>query len=164
MPTLVCSLAVTSATFLIAVEYILVTSFNQVLVVTVLGKQVREALEAPQLLLLLLLLGAALLTVSLCATLMLRGRRDEISLLSMVGWERRVVLLRLMWDCWWPALLSGEVGGLLVLGATTLGGELPPLVTIAGLLACTPITGLLLVSLAAIGPAWQETRRVFLWR
>ena len=27
-------------------EYILVTSFNQVLVVTVLGKQVREALEA----------------------------------------------------------------------------------------------------------------------
>ncbi len=163
MPSFICSLAVTSATFLIAIEYVLVASFNQVLVVTVLGNQVREALEAPQLVLLLLLLGAALLTVSLCATLMLRGRREEISLLSMVGWERRAVLLRLMWDCWWPALLSGEAGGLLVLGLTMLAGELPPLAIIVGLLGCTPLIGVLLVSLAAFGPAWQETKRVFLW-
>jgi hypothetical protein len=162
MPSFICSLAVTSATFLIAIEYVLVASFNQVLVVTVLGNQVREALEAPQLILLLLVLGAALLTVSLCATLMLRGRREEISLLSMVGWERRAVLLRLMWDCWWPALLSGEAGGLLVLGLTMLAGELPPLAIIVGLLGCTPLTGVLLMSLAAFGPAWQETKRVFL--
>jgi hypothetical protein len=164
IPTLICSVAITAAEFLIAMEYMLVASFNQVLVVTVLGNQVREALEVPQLLLLLLILMAALLTVALCVTLLLQGRREEILLLSMVGWERRSVLLRIMWDCWWPALLSGEAGGLLALGVTMLGGELPPLFIIVGLLLCAPLAGVVLVSLAAIGPAWQETKRVFLWK
>jgi len=83
IPIFVCSISMTSAIFLIAIEYLLITSFNQVLVVTVLGNQVREAFEVPQLALLLLVLLAALLTVGLCTMLLLRGRRQELSLQEM---------------------------------------------------------------------------------
>jgi len=142
----------------------LITSFNQVLIVTVLGKQVRAVLGGPQLLLLLIILLAAFLTVTLCTKLRVEGRREELSLLSMVGWERRFVLLRILWDSCWPALLSGEVGVLLAIGGTALVATLPPLLTLAGLLLCGPLLGILLVSLATLGPAWQEMKRVFIWK
>src|SRR2546421_5145843 len=164
IPIFVCSIAMTSAIFLIAIEYLLITSFNQVLVVTILGNQVREALEVPQLALLLLVLLAALLTVGLCTMLLLRGRRQELSLLAMVGWERRAVLLRVMRDSWWSALVSGEAGALLALGVTIAGGAMPPVMIVLGLLACGPLLGVALVSLVTLGPAWQETKRVFVWR
>jgi len=164
IPYFICSIAITAAVFLIAVEYILIASFDQVLVVTVLGDQVREALEAPQLALLSLIVGAALLTVGLCMTLLLRGRREEMALLAKVGWERRAVILRVMRDSWWSALLSGEVGALLALGVTILGGALPPLLIIMSLLLCGPLVGVLLVSVVTIGPVWRETKRVFIWR
>jgi hypothetical protein len=159
-----CNIAITSATFLIAVECLLVASFNQVLVVTVLGNQVREALEVPQLALLFLILLAALLTVGLCTVLLLRGRRQEISLLAMLGWERRAVLLHVMRDSWRSALVSGEVGALLALGVTIAGEAMPPLMIVLGLLLCGPLLGVALVSLVTLGPAWQETERVFVWR
>jgi FtsX-like permease family len=149
---------------LIAVGYIMFSSFDQALVVTVLGKQVRETLEGPQLLLVVVVLTAALLTVSICARLQLHGRREELSLLSMVGWERRAVFLRVMWDSWLPALLSGELGALLAMGITMSTVSSPSLLTTLELLLCGPLTGLLLVSLAAVGPAWRETRRLFLWK
>jgi len=142
----------------------LITSFNQVLIVTVLGKQVRAVLGGPQLLLLLIILLAAFLTVSLCTKLRVEGRREELALLSMVGWERRFVLLRILWDSCWPALLSGEVGVLLAIGGTALVATLPPLLTLAGLLLCGPLLGVLLASLATLGPAWQEMKRVFIWK
>ncbi|HEV7235242.1 MAG TPA: hypothetical protein VGN15_03610, partial [Ktedonobacteraceae bacterium] len=107
------TLAITTAIFLIAIEYLLVTDFNQVLVLTVLGSQVRAALETSQLALLLLILLASLLTVALCTILLVRGKREEVALLAMVGWERRAVLLRLLWSSWGLALLSGEIGVLL---------------------------------------------------
>ncbi len=164
IPIFICSIAMTSATFLIAIECLLFTSFNQVLVVTVLGNQVREALEVPQLALLFLVLLAALLTVGLCTMLLLRGRRQELSLLAMVGWERRAVLLRVMRDSWWSALVSGEAGALLALGVTIVGGAVPPVMIVVGLLVCGPLLGVALVSLVTLGPAWQETKRVFVWR
>src|SRR5205807_3867168 len=164
IPIVVCSIAMTSAIFLIAVECLLITSFNQVLVVTVLGNQVREALEVPQLALLFLVLLAALLTVGLCTMLLLRGRRQELSLLAMVGWERRAVLLHVMRDSWWSALVSGEAGALLALGVTIAGGAVPPVMIVVGLLVCGPLLGVALVSLVTLGPAWQETKRVFVWR
>jgi len=142
----------------------LITSFNQVLIVTVLGKQVRAVLGGPQLLLLLIILLAAFLTVTLCTKLRVEGRREELSLLSIVGWERRFVLLRILWDSCWPGLLSGEVGVLLAIGGTALVATLPPLLTLAGLLLCGPLLGVLLVSLATLGPAWQEMKRVFIWK
>ncbi len=164
IPIFICSIAMTSATFLIAIECLLFTSFNQVLVVTVLGNQVREALEVPQLALLFLVLLAALLTVGLCTMLLLRGRRQELSLLAMVGWERRAVLLRVMRDSWWSALVSGEAGALLALGVTIVGGAVPPVMIVVGLLVCGPLLRVALVSLVTLGPAWQETKRVFVWR
>ena len=154
----------TSAIFLIAVECLLITSFNQVLVVTVLGNQVREALEVPQLALLFLVLLAALLTVGLCAMLLLRGRRQELSLLAMLGWGRRAVLLRVLCDSWWSALVRGEAGALLDLGVTIAGGAVPPVMIVVGLLVCGPLLGVALVSLVTLGPAWQETKKVFVWR
>src|SRR5205807_2220226 len=42
---LVCSIAVATTAFLIATELLMITHLNQVLVVTILGKQVRAALE-----------------------------------------------------------------------------------------------------------------------
>src|SRR5215472_1249942 len=101
---------------LIATGYSIYRSFDRALIVTVLGNQVREALEGPQLLLLVVVLAAALLTVGICARLQLQGRREELKLLSMVGWERRAVFLRVMWDSWLPAIVSGEVGALLAVG------------------------------------------------
>ncbi len=142
-------------------EYLLVTDFNQVLIVTILGKQVREALEGPQLALLLVVVVAALLTVGLCTALLLRGRRFEFSLLAMVGWERRFVLLRILWASWWPALVSGEVGALLALFVIALTAALPSWWLILVLIVCGPLGGVVLVSMVTIGLAWQETGRVF---
>ena len=149
---------------LIAIGYIMFSNFDRALIVTVLGKQVREALEGPQLLLLVVVLAAALLTVGICARLQLQGRREELSLLSMVGWERRAVFLRVMWDSWLAALLSGELGALLAMGITMSTVSSPSLLTMLELLLCGPLVGLLLVSLAAVGPAWRETERVFVWK
>ncbi len=160
----VCAIAVVCAVFLIAVEYLLVTNFNQVLVVTILGKQVREALEGPQLALLLVVMAAALLTVGLCTSLLLRGRRFEFSMLAMVGWERKFVLLRILWATWWPALLSGEAGALLALIAIAVAAALPAWWVIIGLIICGPLVGVVLVSIVTIGMAWQETERVFSWK
>jgi len=140
------------------------SSFNSALVVTILGRQVREALEGPQLVLLLVIVGAALLTVALCTRLLLIGRREELRLLSMVGWERRAALLRIMRDSWWPALLSGGAGILLALGLTMLITALPSLLIVLALLLCGPLLGMLLVSLATLGIAWQETGRLYVWR
>ena len=160
----VCALAITCAVFLIAIEYLLTTNFNQVLIVTILGKQVREALEGPQFALLLVVMGAALLTIGLCTSLLLRGRRFEFSMLAMVGWERKFVLLRILWASWWPALLSGEVGVLLALFAIALTAALPTWWVIIGLIGCGPLVGVVLVSMVTIGLAWRETERVFIWK
>src|SRR5205085_12597040 len=118
----------------------------------------------PQLALLLVIVGAALLTVALCTRLLLIGRREELRLLSMVGWERRAALLRIMRDSWWPALLSGASGMLLALGLAILITTLPPLLVVLALLSGGPLIGVLLVSLATIGIAWQETGKVYIWR
>ncbi len=149
---------------LIAVGYTMFSSFDQALIVTVLGKQVRAASEGPQLLLLVVVLAAALLTVGICAKLQLQGRREELRLLSMVGWDRHAVFLRLMWAGWLAALLSGELGALLAMGITMSTVTSPSLLTLLEVLLCGPLIGLLLVSLAAAGPAWRETGRVFLWK
>lgn len=160
LPKIASSLALTSAIFLIAMGAALISGFNHELVITVLGKQVRAVLEAPQIAFLLLIVMAALLTVELCAMLLLRGRRAELALLAMVGWERRPVLLRVMWDSWRAALLSGEAGTLLAVVVTSLSGvALSPLMVIT-LIVGGPLMGVLLMSLATIGPAWQETKRV----
>lgn len=156
--------AVGIATLLIAIEYLLVTGFNQVLMVTVLGKQVREALETSQVALLVLILLAALLTVTLCTTLMVRGRREEIALLATVGWERRRVVLRLLWSSWIPACSSGEIAVLLALGLMSVGGMFPGGWVTLGLLLSGPIVGAILGSIAALGPVWYETKKVFVWR
>lgn len=158
---LVNMIAIATAIFLIAVEYLLVTGFNQVLVLTVLGSQVRATLETSQLALLLLILLASLLTVALCAILLVRGKREEVALLAMVGWERRAVLLRLLWSSWWLALLSGGIGVFLALGLVSIGGALPSMPISLALLLGGPLAGVLLVSLAALGPAWHETQKVF---
>ena len=133
-------------------------------VVTVLGEQVREVLEAPQIILLLLILLAAQLTVGLCMTLLLEGRRAELSLLSWVGWERPAVIWRLLWDSWRPALFSGEVGVLLAVAASSIGGVLPTPFVIGAMFVGGPLVGVLLVSMATMGPAWHETKRVYSWR
>jgi len=140
------------------------TGFNSELVVTVLGRQVSEALEGPQLALLLVIVGAALLTVALCTRLLLLGRREELRLLSMVGWQRRDTLLRIMRDGWWSALLSGAAGMLLALGLAILITALPSLLVVLALLLCGPLIGILLVSMATIGIARQETGRAYAWR
>jgi hypothetical protein len=152
------------AVFLIVVGYIMFSSFDQALIVTVLGNQVRAALAGPQFLLLLIVLAAALLTVGICARLQLQGRREELRLLSMVGWERRAAFLRVMWDSWLPALFSGGLGALLAISITASTVSVPALLVMLELLVCGPLIGLLLVSLAAAGPAWRETGRVFLWQ
>jgi cell division protein FtsX len=109
-------LALTSTTFLIVIEYLLITNFDQTLVVTILGRQVREVLEGPQLLLLLVIVMAAFLTVGFCTKLLLQGRREELSLLARVGWERRDVLWHIVRENWIMALGSGALGTLLVHG------------------------------------------------
>ena len=159
-----CGIATAAAVFLLAMEYLLVADFNQVLVVTVLGKQVRAVLEGSQLALLMLILAAALLTVGLCTRLLLRARREEIVLLARVGWDQRFVILRMLWDNWKLALLSGEVGVLIALGVTMLGGASPSLLVGAVLVFSGPLLALMLVSIVALGPVWQETKRVYAWR
>jgi hypothetical protein len=160
----VCGLATACAVFLIVEGYILIAGFNSELVVTILGRQVREALQGPQLALLLVIMAAALLTVALCTRLLLQGRREELRLLSMVGWERRDTLLHIMRDSCWPALLSGAAGMLVALGLAILIAALPSLLVVLALLLCGPLSGMLLVSLATIGIAWQETGKVYVWR
>jgi hypothetical protein len=126
-----------------------------------LGEQVREVLEAPQIVLLLLILMEAQLTVGLCMTLLLQDRRAELSLLSRVGWERPAVLWRLLWGSWRPALFSGEVGVLLAVAASSIGDVLPAPFVVGAMFVGGPLVGVILASIAAIGPAWQETKRVY---
>ena len=164
LPTFACSIAISAVVFLIAVDALFLIGFNHELVVTVLGEQVREVLEAPQIILLLLILLAAQLTVGLCMTLLLQGRRAELSLLSWVGWERPAVIWRLLWDSWRPALFSGEVGVLLAVAASSIGGVLPTPFVIGAMFVGGPLVGVLLVSMATMGPAWHETKRVYSWR
>lgn len=164
LPTFACSIAISAAVFLIAVDALFLIGFNHELVVTVLGEQVREVLEAPQILLLLLILLAAQLTIGLCMTLLLQGRRAELSLLSRVGWERSAVLWRLLRDSWRPALFSGEVGVLLAMAASSIGGMLPAPFVAGAMFVGGPLVGALMVSMATMGPAWQETKRVYSWR
>jgi len=161
---LVSGLALTAAIFLIAQGYILLNGYNQELVVTILGKQVHTALEGSQLVLLLIFVSASLLTVGLCSKLLLLGRREELQLLAMVGWERRAVMLRIMWDHCSPALVSGAIGVLLAIAGAMLAAAFPMMLMTLGLLVCGPLLGALLAGLATIGIAWQETGRVYRWR
>jgi len=161
LPMFACSIAISAAVFLIASDTLLLIGFNHELVVTVLGEQVREVLGAPQVILLLLMLLAAQMTVGLCMTLLLQGRRAELSLLSKVGWERRAVLWRLLWDGWRPAFFSGEVGVLLAVAASSIGGVLPAPFVAGAMFVGGPLVGVVLVSMATMGPAWQETKRIY---
>ncbi len=155
--------ALVSAVFLIAEGYVLINSFNQELVVTVLGRQVHTALESSQVALLLIFLSASLLTVGLSTRLLLQGRREELQLLAMVGWERRSVILRIMWDYCSPALVSGVIGVLLAMAVAMLIAAFPTMFIVLSLLVCGPLFGVLLTGVAIIGNAWQETGRVFRW-
>jgi hypothetical protein len=162
---IVSNLAIVFAVFLMAEGYLLMAGFNQVLIVTILGKQVQSVLEGPQLLLEAVIAGAALLTVGFCSTLLLRGRREELQLLARIGWERWHVLLRVMRDCCLPATLSGGIGVLLALGiAAMIAAAMPSSLLLVGLLICSPVLGVLLAGVATIGIAWQEVGRVFSWR
>ncbi len=142
----------------------MVSGLNRELVVTVLGDQVRVALEGPQLLLILLVLLTALLTVGLCTSLLLRGRREEFALLSKVGWDRRHVLLRLLRESWWMAALSGEAGVLLALGVIEIAGSLPPLWVVSSVLLGGPMLGMLLASLVIYMLARRELKSIYLKR
>ena len=142
----------------------MITHLNQVLVVTILGSQVRTALEGPQLLLIGVVLLTALLTVGLCTTLLLRGRRQEIALLAMVGWERRSVLWRVLRDVEWSAVLSGEVGALLALIVMALTSAFPPAWLMISVVIGGPLFGVLLVGIVTTSIAWGELKRVATWR
>jgi hypothetical protein len=161
---LVCAIAITATIFLIAEEYLMVSGLNRELVVTVLGDQVRVALQGPQLLLLMLVLLTALLTIGLCTNLLLRGRRQELALLAKVGWERRHVLLRLLRESWWMAALSGMGGALLALGVIEMAGSLPPLWVVGSVIAGGPLLGIALASLVVYTLARQELKSVYLKR
>ena len=161
LPMFACSIAISAAVFLIASDTLLLIGYNHELVVTVLGEQVREVLGTPQVILLLLMLMAAQLTVGLCMTMLLQERRAELSLLSKVGWERPAVLWRLLWDGWRPALFGGEVGVLLAVAASSIGGVLPAPLVAGAVFVGGPLVGVVLVSMATMGPAWQETKRVY---
>jgi ABC-type antimicrobial peptide transport system permease subunit len=161
---LVCAIAITATIFLIAEEYLMVSGLNRVLVVTVLGEQVRVALQGPQFLLVLLVLLTALLTIGLCTSLLLRGRRPELALLAKVGWERRHVLLRLLRESWWMAALSGIAGALLALGVIEVAASLPPLWEIGSVLAGGPLLGMALASLVVSILARHELKSLYLER
>ena len=158
---LVCAIAITATIFLIAEEYLMVSGLNRELVVTVLGDQVRVALQGPQLLLLMLVLLTALLTVGLCTNLLLRGRRQELALLAKVGWERRHVLLRLLRESWRMAALSGMGGALLALGVIEMAGSLPSLWVVGSVIAGGPLLGMALASFVVYTLAWQELKSVY---
>jgi hypothetical protein len=153
--------ALASTVFLIAEGYVLINGFNRELVVTVLGRQVSAALESSQFALLLVFMSASLLTVSLCSKLLLRGRREELELLAIVGWERRAVMLRIMWDYCSPSLVSGAIGVLLAVALAALLAAFPTIIMVLGLLVCGPLLGVLLTGVATVGDAWQETGRVY---
>jgi hypothetical protein len=70
----------------------------------------------------------------------------------------------MLWDNWKLALLSGEVGVLIALGVTMLGGASLSLLAGAVLVFSGPLIAMLLVSIVALGPVWQETKRVYSWR
>jgi hypothetical protein len=161
---LVCAIAITATIFLIAEEYLMVSGLNRELLVTVLGEQVRVALQGPQFLLLLLVLLTALLTVGLCTSLLLRGRRPELALLAKVGWEHRHVLLRLLRESWWMAALSGIAGALLALGVIEVAASLPPLWEIGSVLAGGPLLGMALASLVVSILARHELKSLYLER
>ncbi|MGH2494808.1 MAG: hypothetical protein ACRDIV_08895 [Ktedonobacteraceae bacterium] len=161
---LVCGIAITATIFLIAVEYLMVSGLNRELVVTVLGNQVRVALEGAQVLLVVLVLITALLTVGLCTSLLLRGRRDELALLAKVGWEQRHVLLRLLREGWRTGALSGVIGALLALGVIAVAGSLPPLWAMGSVLVGGPLVGVLLASLVVYTLARRELSSVYLER
>ena len=161
---LVCGLAITATIFLIAIECLMVSGLNRELVVTVLGNQVRVALAGAQVLLVVLVVLTALLTVALCTSLLLRGRRDELALLAKVGWERRHVLLRLLGESWRTGALSGAAGALLALGVIIMAGLLPPLLVVGSVLAGGPLLGVLLASLVVYMLARRELSGVYLER
>lgn len=142
----------------------MVSGLNRELVVTVLGEQVRVALAGPQLFLLLLVVLTALLTVGLCTSLLLRGRRQELTLLAKVGWERRHVLLRLLRESWWMAALSGVSGALLALGVIGIAGAIPSPWVIGSVIAGGPLLGMALASLVVYMLAQQELKSVYLKR
>lgn len=160
----VSGLALAFAVFLIAEGYMLISDYNQELVVTVLGRQVHTALEGSQLLLLLTFVSAALFTVGLCSKLLLHGRREELQLLVMVGWERRVIMLRILWGYCSSALVSGAVGVLMALLIALLVGAFPSMFAALALLICGPLLGAFLTGIATTGIAWQETGRAYRWR
>jgi cell division protein FtsX len=145
----------------------MVSALNRELVVTVLGDQVRVVLQGPQFLLLLLVLLTALLAVGLCTDLLLRGRRQELVLLAMVGWERRHVMLRLLREYWWMAALSGMVGALLALGVIQLASSSPSsssLWVAGSVIAGGPLLAMALASLVVYTLARQELKSVYLER
>ena len=156
--------ALTSAVFLIVFGYILISSFNQELVVTVLGRQVHSVLESSQLLLLLIFVNASLLTVGLCTKLLLQRRREELQLLALVGWERRAVMLRVMWGYCSRSLVYGAIGVLLAVAAAILTAAFPSILLMLVLLVCGPLLGASLAGLATISIAWQEIGRVYRWQ
>ena len=160
----VSGLALAFAVFLIAEGYLLISGYNQELVVTVLGRQVHAALEGSQLLLLLTFVSAALFTVGLCSKLLLHGRREELQLLVLVGWERRAVMLRILWGYCSPALISGAIGALMALMIAMLVGAFPSMFAALALLIGGPLLGAFLTGIATTGMAWQETGRVYRWR
>lgn len=161
---LVCCIAIIATVFLITIEYLMVSNLNSDLVVTVLGDQVRVALEGPQVVLILLVLLTALLTVGLCTSLLLRGRRDELALLAKVGWEQGRVLLRLLRESWWMAAVSGTAGALLALGVTGIAGTLPPLWVVGSVLLGGPMLGMALASSVVYTLARQELKSYYLKR
>jgi cell division protein FtsX len=161
---LVSAAATTSAIFLMSIEYLLVSSFNRALVITVLGYQVRQTLEGPQLSLFLLVLLAALLVLGLCIKLILFGRRNELALLARVGWEWHFVLRRILWDNLRPALICGESGVVIALLVMVATGSPPGTLSSVALVLGGPILGALLVSSVTALPAWQEIKRAFSWK
>lgn len=160
----VSAFALSFAIFLIAEGYMLISGYNQELVVTVLGRQVHAALEGSQLLLLLTFVSASLFAVGLCSKLLLHGRREELQLLVMVGWERRAIMLRILWGYCSPAFVSGAIGVLMALIIAMLVGAFPSVFAALALLICGPLLGAFLTSIATTGIAWQETGRVYRWR
>lgn len=166
----ICAVTITFAVFLIAIEYLLVTAFHRELIVTVLGNQVGTSLEAPQVLLALLLLLTALMTIGLCVILLLRGRSEEIALLAQVGWEKHDALLRMLREMALASALSGEIGVALALILAEFARALPSatdfvaIASIAVVLIGGPLMGLLLACPLTGGLAWRELERRSLWR
>lgn len=163
---LMCSLTITCAVFLIAIEYIMTTNFAHTLIITVLGKQVQAALDTPQLYLTGLMICVALFTVGLCMTLLLRGRRAEWRLLAILGWERRMVMLRILHESWRYALISGEVGAVLALLAVLFTSNTVSFsfLPVGMVLVWGPLAGIVIVSIALLWPTYREIERAFRWK